>query len=105
MPYLEVHQYISLSDVEAEVHDVAVLHNIILTFDRDLASLAAFGFATEGHIVVELDNLGPDETSLKVAVDDAGGLGPSFLCGKSRRDIPWDPLSRRSGGSANGRPP
>ena len=56
------------------MHDVAVLHYIILALDRELASLAHSSLRTVLHVVVVLDYLGADEALLEVGVDDAGTL-------------------------------
>ena len=69
--------------VEAEVHDVAVLYDIVLALDAHLARLADGGLRAIVDIIVVLDDLGTDEAFLKVGVDDAGTLRslPAFLVG------------------------
>ena len=62
-------------DVEAELHDVAVLHDVVLAFDARLAGGLGVGHRTCGDQVVEADDLGLDEAALEVGVDDAGSLG------------------------------
>ena len=57
------------------MHDVTVLHNIILTLDTHLSSLADSGLRAILDIVVVLDDLGADKALLEVGVDDA------ILCG------------------------
>ena len=54
------------SDVETEVHYIAVLHKIILAFDAHLAGFFARCFAFEAYIVVVLYHLGSYETFFKV---------------------------------------
>ena len=49
------------SDVEEEVQDVAVLHDVLLALDADLAHVAARLFGAQRHVVVVLDDLGADE--------------------------------------------
>src|SRR5205823_4991935 len=61
-------------DVEAEMHDVAVAHHVLLAFDRELARVAALRFAAEAHEVLPPDDLRLDEALLEVGVDDAGRL-------------------------------
>src|SRR5882724_6837492 len=58
--------------VEAEMHDVAVLHDIFLAFETEFARLARARFAIEGDIIVVSDRLGPDEAFFKIGVNDAG---------------------------------
>ena len=58
--------------VEAEVHDVAVLHHVVLAFDAELAGLTYGSFGTILDVVVVLDDLGADEALLEIGVDDAG---------------------------------
>ena len=58
-----------ISDIEAEVHDVAVAHHVFLTFDSHFTGLAHGGFATECHIVIVFYHLGTNETFLEVGVD------------------------------------
>ena len=57
------------------MHNVAVLHHIVLPLYGYLARFAAFGFGSQGHVVVVLDHLGTYETPLKVGVYDACRLG------------------------------
>lgn len=52
-------------DVKAEVHDVAVLHDIILAFDAHLPGIAHGAFAAEGDVVFVLDDLGAYESFSK----------------------------------------
>lgn len=63
------------SDVEAEVHDVAVLDDVFLAFDGHLAGVAYGALAAEAYVVVVLDYFGADEAFLEVGVDDAGAAG------------------------------
>ena len=56
------------------MHDVAVLDDVLLAFDAELAGLADAGLATERNVVVVFDDLGADEAFLEVGVDDAGAL-------------------------------
>ena len=57
------------------MHDVAVLNDIILTLDGELACLTDSSLRTVLDVVVILDYLGADESLLEVGVDDAGALG------------------------------
>ena len=58
-----------------EVHDVTVLHDVLLALDADFAGVAAGLLRAERHVVVVLDDLGADESPFEVGVDDAGRLG------------------------------
>ena len=62
-------------DVEQEVDDVAVLHDVLLALGADLALGLGGGHGTDGLQILEGDDLGPDEAALEVGVDLAGGLG------------------------------
>ena len=57
------------------MHHVAVAHDVLFAFGRELACIAALGLAAELHEVLPPDDLGLDEAALEVGVDDAGGLG------------------------------
>ena len=59
---------------EPEVHDVAVLDDVLLAFEAHLAGFLGADLAAERHEVVVGDGLGADEALLEVGVDDAGGL-------------------------------
>ena len=59
-------------DVEAEVHDVAVLHDVLFAFDREFAGVADSRLSAESHIVIILDDFGADKAFFEVGVDDAG---------------------------------
>ena len=57
------------------MHDVAVLDDVVLALDGELAGGAAFGFGAVFDEVVVLDDFGADEAFLEVGVDDSGGAG------------------------------
>ena len=57
-----------------EMHDVAVLHDVVLAFEPQLAGIARAGLAAAGDIVVIGDGFGADEAAFEIAVNDAGGL-------------------------------
>ena len=59
---------------EAEMHDVAVLHDIILALEPHLSGIARTGFAAARHVIVVGDGFGADEAALEIGVDDARGL-------------------------------
>ena len=56
------------------MHHVAVLDDVILAFEAELAGIARAGFAVTRHIIVIGDGFGTDEAVLEIGVDDAGGL-------------------------------
>ena len=57
------------------MHDVAVLHDIILAFEPHLAGIAGAGLTAAGHIILVGDRLGADEAALEIAMDDAAACG------------------------------
>ena len=65
------------SDVEAELHHVAVLSDVVLAFDAHLAHILGCIPGTELEELATLDDLGPDEAALEVAVDPTGTHGCS----------------------------
>ena len=76
-------------DIETEMHDVAVLHDIILAFGPHLARVLGGLFAAQCDEIIIGDGLGADEAALEIGVDDARrlrrlgaamhGPGPRFL--------------------------
>src|SRR5262249_17291632 len=58
--------------VEAEMHDVAVLHYVPASFDARLARFTALRLAAVMQKVLPANDLGFDEAAFKVGVDDAG---------------------------------
>ena len=62
------------SDIEAEVHYVAVLDHIFLAFDAELSCLFDSGLAAECHVVVIFDHFGAYESLFKIRMYDAGTL-------------------------------
>ena len=71
------------------MHDVTVLHHVVLAFEPHFAGVAGAAFAAAADIVVIGDGLGADETLLEIGVDRAGGLrrfGARAL--SSRRGLP-----------------
>src|SRR5262245_34306840 len=62
------------SDIEAEVHDVAFLHDILLAFEAEPAGFPRACLPLVGAVVIVRGRLGADAAALEVRVDDAGGL-------------------------------
>src|SRR5256885_5550323 len=62
------------SHVEKEVHDVAVLDDVLLPFHTQDAFGAGSRFRAVREELVPADHLRLDETALEVGVDDAGRL-------------------------------
>ena len=60
--------------VEQEIHDVAVVHDILLALAAQQALCLRIGQRAAGLEIVEGDDLGADEAALKVGMDLAGGL-------------------------------
>ena len=83
------------SNVELEVHDVAVLHHVLLAFLAELAGITAALLAAQRDVILERRRLGLDEAALEVGVDDAGGLrrlradgdGPGLRLLLARREV------------------
>ena len=81
--------------VELEVHDVAVLDDVLLAFLAQLARIAAALFTAERHVVFIAGGLGLDEAALEIRVDNACGLwrlrtdrnGPRTRFGLAGREI------------------
>ena len=61
-------------DIEAEVHDIAVLDFVFLAFDSHLSGLAHSSLGAVADVVFVLDDLGADEATLEVCMDDACAL-------------------------------
>ena len=57
--------------IEAEFDHVAVLNNILFSFEPKLAGLAGFGFRTECDQIVKGNNLRGNEPPLEIAVNDS----------------------------------
>src|SRR5690349_11277201 len=70
-PFPRVHP----SDVEPEVHDIALADDVLLALKAQLAGLLRAGLALAGEIVVIADHLGTDEAALEIGMDHAGSLG------------------------------
>src|ERR1700682_2440562 len=61
------------SDREADVQDVAVLHQVLLALHAQLAVVSRLGLAAAGDEIRVMHHLGADEAALEVGVDAAGG--------------------------------
>lgn len=89
----------AVSDVEAEMDDVAVLDGVGFALQADQSHLASRSVVPCSLQVVERDHFGPDEASLDVRVNGACGLqgrkafgnGPGFdfvvSHGEKRRQV------------------
>src|SRR5882762_9228086 len=62
------------SDVEPEVHYVAVAHDVVLSFQPQLARFFRALLASARDVVAVRDHLGADKAALEVGVDDARRL-------------------------------
>src|ERR1041385_714265 len=63
------------SDVESKLDHVAVLHDIFLALDAELAGLARLGKGAESDQVVEMHRFRRDEAALEIGMDHAGRGG------------------------------
>src|SRR3954447_12343082 len=57
-------------NVEAEFHDVAVLHDVVLALHAHLAGGTSSGHRTSSHQIVVTHDFCLDETALKISVND-----------------------------------
>ena len=55
------------SDIEPEVHDIAVLHNILLAFKPHQPFFLGACFTIRGDVIIIGDDFGPDESFFEVA--------------------------------------
>jgi len=60
--------------IEPEVQDIAVLDDIFLPLQPELARIARACFAIASDVVVIGDGLRADEAFLEIGMNDAGGL-------------------------------
>ena len=80
-----------MSDVEAEVADVAVLDDVVAALQAHPALLLCPLLAAEPDEIVVGDDLGADEAALEIGVDDARRLRARWRPdARSRRAPPWD---------------
>ena len=56
------------------MHHVAILHDVVLAFQPELARIARARFAVAGNIIVIGNGFGADETMLEIGVDHASAL-------------------------------
>ena len=75
------------------MHDVPVLHHIVLAFKPHLAGVLGALLALRDDEIVIGDGFGPDEALLEIGMDDAGGLRR----GGARWDRPGTRLLRPDG--------
>ena len=68
------------SNIEPEFQHIPILDLVFLTFDAELARLAAFGSGAEGVEIGKSHGLGGNESSFEIAMDDTGG-SRSFVPG------------------------
>src|SRR5690606_19224610 len=71
------------SDVEAEVHDIALLDDVLLAFQAQPAGFLRASLAFVLDEVVVGDHFGADEAALEIGVDDTRRLrrGGAYLHG------------------------
>src|SRR3989338_10323587 len=62
-------------NVKTEVHDIPILHDILLAFYPHLAGIFRALLALVFHEIVIGDHLGADEAALEIVVNHGGSLG------------------------------
>src|SRR4029079_9885703 len=62
-------------DVEPEMHDVAVLDDVLAALEAHLAVLLRALLAFARDVIGKRDHLGANEPFFEIGVNDAGGLG------------------------------
>ena len=90
---IEVSPATQQSICKTEVHDVAVLDDVVLALEPHLAGFLGAGFAIERDEIVVGDGLGANKSLLEVGMDDAGGL----WCPGAGRHRPRARLLRANG--------
>ena len=73
--------------IKSNVQNITVLHFVVLSFNGELAGLFALELRPQSHKVVVLDNLGSDEATLQIAVDDARSLRCQHTLGDGPRPV------------------
>jgi hypothetical protein len=66
------------SNVEPEFHDIAVFHQILLSFDPQFPGFSTFRERTKLNEVVEVNCFRGNKSALKIRMDNPGG-GRSFI--------------------------
>ena len=75
-----------LSDIEAEMHYIAILNDIILAFQTELSGFPDLDFTAVCEKILTVVDLRTDETFFEIRMDYSGTAG-SLACllhGKSR---------------------
>src|SRR5580658_4714947 len=62
------------SNVEAEVHDIGFLYQVLLALEPQPAGFARPGLPVVADVVVKGDDLGTNEAALEIGMDHPGGL-------------------------------
>ena len=63
------------SNIEPEMHYIAIPDDVLLALQPHLARLLRTLFAPAGYEVVITDDFGTDEAFLEIGMDHGGGLG------------------------------
>lgn len=61
------------SDIEPEVSDIPILHEVVLPLDGEESRLPGGSFGTEPEEIAGFDDFGPNEPLFEIRVNDAGG--------------------------------
>src|SRR5699024_12461739 len=70
--------YPTLFRSKSELHDVADLHQVVLTFQSNFSSRLCFSHGPGLNKVIKGYNFGTDEASLEVCMNHSGGLRGSI---------------------------
>jgi CheY-like chemotaxis protein len=77
VPYLTsvlLYNRMKPSNIEAEMQDIAVLHDIVLAFHAQFAGFPDFLLGTQGKQILAMIGFGLDKAPLKVGMNNAGRL-------------------------------
>src|SRR5699024_7150402 len=77
-------KYLTSSHIKSEMHDIAILNDIIFSLDSNFSGFTNFSFAFINHIIFIFDNLGSDKSFFKIRMDNTSCL----RCRSSNGDGP-----------------
>ena len=73
--------------IEAEMHDVTVLHHVLLAFHPEFSCFLYLLFGLVQKKVFTIEHLCLDEALFEVRMDDTGGLGGLVACMECPRTV------------------